>query len=60
MASNNSSNTVKHKINGYSVRFSTNRNKWIVKDGEKTIMEGNFKECRKYCKTSKINNGKNK
>ena len=54
MASNNSNNTVKHKINGYNIDFSRTRNKWIVKDGNKTLMEGNFKECRKYCQTQLI------
>lgn len=51
MPSNNPNNNVKHKVNGYDIAFSRARNKWIVKDGNKTITEGNFKECRKYCKT---------
>jgi hypothetical protein len=49
MPSNNPSNNVKHKVNGYNIAFSRTRNKWQVKNGNKLILEGNFKECRKYC-----------
>lgn len=58
MPSNNPSNNVKHKVNGYDIAFSRKRNKWQVKDGNKFIMEGDFKECRKYCKTE-FSNTKN-
>ena len=51
MPSNNPSNNVKHKINGFNVAFSKTKNKWVVKDGNKAMKEGTFKECRKFCKT---------
>lgn len=51
MASNNSKNNVKHKVLGYSITFSRTRNKWIVKDGSRKVAEGNFKQCKAYCKS---------
>ena len=50
MPSNNSNNSVKYKINGYELTFSNSINKWVVKKGNQKLLQGNFKECRKYCK----------
>ena len=50
MPLNNSNNSAKHKVDGYNISFSNARNKWVVKDGNKIVTEGNFKDCKKYCK----------
>ena len=50
MPSNNPSNNVKHKINGFDVCFSKLANKWQVKKNSKLVHEGNFKSCKNYCK----------
>lgn len=54
MASNNSKNNVKHKLFGYYIAFSNLKNKWEVKNGEKFLFDGNFKECKNYCKINKL------
>ena len=53
MPSNNPSNNVKHKVNGYDIEFSKKLNKWVTKLNDKTECVGSFKECRTHAK--KIN-----
>ena len=53
MPTNNPSNNVKHKINGFDVAFSRTKNKWQVKDKNIVVHSGNFKSCEKYCKNNK-------
>lgn len=53
MASNNDQNSVKHKINGLEIKFSRTKNKWMVRDGNRYLSEGNIKECKKFCKQLK-------
>lgn len=50
MASNNDRNSVKHKFNGLDVKFSRTKNNWEVRKGNAFLMDGNFKECKKYAK----------
>lgn len=50
MASNNSNNSVKHKINGYDISYHNKKNKWQVKKGRILLFEGKSDECKKYAK----------
>jgi hypothetical protein len=52
MPSNNPSNNVKHKINGFDVAFTKSINKWQVKKDGVVVFDGNFKQCKTYCKKS--------